>query len=75
MRTDQPETQTLVIVMMQRSLGLSADQWEQLHQDLPSTVELSQAIGQCLTPNTHLSAEIVAMREAWPPLSPAREKP
>lgn len=60
----QSETLSPVVEMAQRSLGLSAEEWEQLRQDSPSALELSQAIGQCLAPNTHLSAEIIAMREA-----------
>ncbi len=60
----QPETPALVVEVVQRSLGLSAEQWNRLQQDLPSALELSQTIGQCLTSDTHLSAEILAMREA-----------
>jgi hypothetical protein len=60
----QPEIPALVTEMMQRSLHLSAEQWERLHQDLPSAAELGRTIGRSLTVNTHLSAEIVAMREA-----------
>lgn len=62
--TNSPESPAMIIETMRRSLRLSIGQWERLHQDLPPTVELSQAIGQCLSPTAHLSAEIVAMREA-----------
>ena len=60
----QPETPALVVEVMQRSLGLSVDQWSRLHRDLPSAHELSRTIGHCLGADAHLSAEIVAMREA-----------
>ncbi|HOT91298.1 MAG TPA: hypothetical protein PLJ78_16065 [Anaerolineae bacterium] len=63
-QSNQHRTTTPLIEMMRRSLHLSSEQWNQLRRDLPETIDLSRAIGECLTPNTHLSAEIVAMREA-----------
>jgi len=56
-------TSALIAETMRRSLGLSVEQWAQLYDDTPATVELSRAIGRCLAPDVNLSAEIVAMRE------------
>ncbi len=60
---DQSEQAVSLIEVMRRSLRLSVEQWNWLQQNLPPTVELSRAIGQCLPSDTNLSAEIVAMRE------------
>ncbi len=59
-----PLTTLKTVEMMQRALGLSAEQWARLRQGLPSTVEIGAAVEQCLPPATRLSAEISALRDA-----------
>lgn len=60
----QPEAPALLVETVRRSLNLSEEQWRHMRRTLPSTPELSQAIGKCLLPGVSLSAEIVAMKEA-----------
>jgi hypothetical protein len=59
----QSKTPALLFETIRHALGLNEAQWAALHRDLPPTIELSQAVGECLPPATSLAAEIVAMRE------------
>lgn len=62
-RAATPGAPTPLAEVVRQSLGLSLEQWRQLHQDLPPAAAISKEIGALLPPATKLSSEIVAMRE------------
>ena len=53
---EQPLSPTEVV---RQALGLRPDDWQRLHQGLPSAAEIGRQIGSSLPADTRLSTEIV----------------
>lgn len=60
---DLAEQPASLTELVRQALGLSPDDWQRLHQGLPSAAEIGQQISSSLPADTRLSTEVVAARE------------